>query len=290
MILPRINSTSLILAQTQDEAEPVLPQFFEPVEGIYNLSAVPDGESVIITFDSTDPHRSVILYRSTLPVRQPLDLMNAVLVQSGINSPAVDRPVPGLSWFYTVIYEDEITTGNMSVNPGVNATDSSVTISGGHIAERSMRPIPLPILTLNNITRRSFFLPETFEDVTLSERSLNILQNTRIPQKEPLAMKNPRVFSIDLEAPAGGEESALFQIVSEYFVNLEWDAARDSLQRYLFLPRSGDVEARARFYLGQTLYYTGNYREALMEFISFRSFNSVEANLWIDAVLTALVY
>jgi hypothetical protein len=102
-------------------------------------------------------------------------------------------------------------------------------------------------------------------------------------------LKIPRVFVVDLESPESGEESALFQIVNEQFCLLDWEGARVSLRHYLSLPRSRDVEARARFYLGQTLYYTGKYREALLEFLFIRSIHPVEANNWIDAILAAMV-
>jgi len=62
------------------------------------------------------------------------------------------------------------------------------------------------------------------------------------------------------------------------------------LQHYLSLPRSKGVEARARFYLGQTLYFIGNYRGALFEFLSIKSIHPVEANMWIDSILAAMVY
>jgi TolA-binding protein len=134
------------------------------------------------------------------------------------------------------------------------------------------------------------FLTEIPGSVPLSAESQNILRNTQLPQKAPLILKSPRVFSVDLTAPTGGEESALFQIISDYFVNFEWESARISLQHYLSLPRSREIEIRARFYFGQTLYYTGSYREALMEFLYFRSLDPSEANRWIDAVLTAMVH
>jgi len=125
---------------------------------------------------------------------------------------------------------------------------------------------------------------------SLSFGSASMLRNTLMPQKEPLDLKRPRVFSIDLVAPLSGEDSALFQIVMEYFLEFEWETTRINLQHYLSLPRTREVEARARFYLGQSLYYTGLYREALMEFLTFRSLYPDEAKVWIEAILTAMVY
>jgi hypothetical protein len=292
LILPRINSTSINFGQVQ-EGDRLVQGAETParelIQGVSNLRATQDGERVIITYDALGPRRNAILYRSMQPLRQPQDLLNAVIVQSGIVSGFVDFPVPGITWYYAVIFEDEIATGNMGIRPGVNATVSPVTITSQHTTERSLRPIPLPMLTLRN-TMPEGFLGKTSEQRPLSMESVNMLRDIQMPSKMPMTFKSPRIFAVDMEAPTGGEESALFQIVMEHFVTFEWENARISLQYYLSLPRSRDVEARARFYLGQTLYYTERYREALMEFLSFRTLHPAEANNWIEAVLTAMVY
>jgi hypothetical protein len=302
LILPRINSTSLLPAQAQvqpQDEEPVSPSVpsitavpspEKPVEGIYNLRATLDGDKVVITYEMEGPKRNAILYRSTQPVRRPQDLLNAVIVQSKVSSPFIDLPVPGLSWYYAVVYEDEISSGSMGIKPGFNATVSSVTIIGEQSAERSLRPIPLPVMTLRNTMPEGLFLTEIPGQMPLSKETSGILRDAKMPSKAPLNLKRPRVFAVDLIAPTGGEESALFEIVMENFVKFEWDTARINLQHYLSQPRSSEIESRARFYLGQAMYYNGFYREALMEFLSFRSFNLGEANKWIDAVLSAMVY
>jgi len=303
LILPRINSTSLVpreaapgtsgLAQEEDASQSpgtaALPSV-KPAEGIYNLKAAQDGDRIIITYEIEGPKRNAILYRSTQPVRRPADLLNAVIVQSRLTSPFIDLPVPGLSWYYAVVYEDEISSGNMGIRPGFNATVSPVTITGDQVTERSLRPIPLPVMTLRNAIPESLFLTDIPGQLPLSRETSGILRDTQMPQKAPLNLKRPRVFAVDLVAPTGGEESALFEIIMEHFVKFQWDTARVSLQHYLSQPRSAEVEARARFYLGQALYYNGSYREALMEFLTFRSLNLGEANKWIDAVLSAMVY
>ncbi|MCL2800928.1 MAG: hypothetical protein FWD28_04135 [Treponema sp.] len=296
IILPRINSTSLILAQSQDDETVYLSagESAQIQEGIYNLRADQNEDRVIITFEASDQfdeqRRNAILYRSTQPVQRPQDLLNAVIVRSRITSPFIDYPVPGLVWYYAVIYEDEIASGDMGIKPGINATVNPVIITGDYAAERSLRPIPLPVMTLHNTVPQSFFITEIPGKVPLSAQTESIINSAQMPGKPQLELKRPRVFAVDLVAPTGGEESALFQIVTEYFTAFEWEAARTNLQRYLSLPRSREVEARARFYLGQTLYFTANYREALMEFLTFRSFHLPEANSWIEAVLSAMVY
>lgn len=305
IILPQINSTSLIIAQSESEAPHTVlvmpPSGAMPAtvtEGIFNLRANQDGDRVIISFETAEsseavpppPRRNAILYRSTQPIRRPQDLLNAIIVRSRIISPFVDYPVPGLTWYYAVIYEDEIASGNMGIMPGINSTIIPVTITGELVQERALRPIPLPAMTLHNTTPETLFITEIPQQVPLSVESREIIRGTQLPPKEPYVPRRPRVFSVDLVAPTGGEESALFEIVMEYFVNFKWENARDGLQNYLSLPRTREVEARARFYLGQTLYYTGSYRQALMEFLSFRSFHLPEANSWIETVLSAMVY
>ena len=289
IILPGINSTVPDDEALAQEISGITAP--EQTEGIHNIKAVQDGDRVIITFDSSaSSGRNAILYRSTLPVNAPQDMLHAVIVQPRITSPYVDLPVPGISFYYTIIFEDDIANGTMEIKPGINSTVSAVKITDEQNQERSLRPIPLPMLTLRNAMPESFFITDAPLQIPLGAESSGILRDIQMPLKEPLEYKKPRVFSSDLIAPAGGEESALFQIVMEHFSKFEWDNAVINLQNYLSLPRTKEVEARARFYLAQAYYYTGNYREALMEFLVFRTYNPAEANNWIDAVLSAMVY
>jgi hypothetical protein len=291
VIIPRVNSTNVnisgaapedVLVQKEPEAS--------PIQGISNLTARLDGERVLITFDMNGPRKNAVLYRSTQPVKEPRDLLNAVMVQSVIRSPYIDYPVPGLSYYYALIYEDEISGGRLEITPGINSTISAVIVYGGGTAERALRPIPLPAMTLNNALPDGYFLPDSGGSVSLSDNAAKVIRNTSVPEKTPPEQRKPRAFRVDLQAPSGGEDSALFEIISESFVKRDWEKARTDLQHYLSLPRSTDVEARARFYFGQTLYFTGNYKGALFEFLSIRSIHPVEANMWIDSILAAMVY
>ncbi|MCL1954685.1 MAG: hypothetical protein FWF68_00160 [Spirochaetes bacterium] len=290
IIIPQINS---IIVNIVSPGEPVYvsPSVTEEwnAQGIFNLRARNDGERVVITFNTTNMQKRAVLYRSAQPIIKNEDLLNAVVVRSGIRSPFTDMPAPETAWYYTVIYEDEISNGNINIKPGVNSTASPVFAYGEETAYSFIRPIPLPILTLDDFGTGGF-LPHTSRELPLSNEAANIAGSVRPLHNEPLIFKKPRVFAIDMEAPAGGEEAALAQIIKEFFGKFDWEGASMNLQQYLSLPRSKDVQMRASFYFAQTLYYTGRYSEALMEFLSFRSVNSVEANSWIDAVLSAMVY
>jgi len=295
-IIPQVNSISIDLASVQmpsDPAQMFYEQSVPPVsiyepQGISNLWTKNDGDRVIITYTNSNPQKTAVLYRSTRPLMQPYDLLGAVVVKSGVTSPFIDVPLPGQSWYYAVIYEDEISDGSYRIRPGVNATTSAVTVYGDTAEQDFMRPIPLPFLTLNNYVSGGF-LPDNPRRVPLDTEVPEIRDSQR-SEKPSLELKKPRVFAMDLQSPATGEEAVLYQIIKEYFEKFDWENARDSLQDYLSLPRSSGVQARARFYLGQTHYFTGNYREALWEFLFFRTINPPEANRWIDAVLAAMVH
>jgi len=289
-IIPRVNSTTVNVSGAAEEVTDKNEPQAAPIQGISNLSARLDGDRILIAFDVNGPLKNAILFRSTQPVKEPRDLLNAVMVQSGARSPFIDYPVPGLSYYYALIYEDEISGGSMEITPGVNATISGVTVYSGKAAERALRPIPLPALTLNNNLTEGYFLPDTAAPGSLSDDAARIIRNAPVPEKPPLEQRNPRIFTIDLQAPAGGEDSALFDIISESFVKRDWEKARKELQHYLSLPLSKDVEARARFYFGQALYFIGNYKGALFEFLSIRPIHPAEANMWIDSTLAAMVY
>ncbi|MDR3020995.1 MAG: hypothetical protein LBU66_08885 [Treponema sp.] len=292
VIIHSVNTASIGVSQPPAPVAQTPPVEAAPViQGISNLRTRQEGERVIITFNHVEQldvnQRSAILYRSMQPVRRPQDLLNATIVQSRVTSPFTDIPVPGINWYYAVVFEDEISLGNVGIRPGINATSTAILISTDRTAGRAMRPMPLPVLSLRDTS--SGFIADVSHELPLSSDSVRMIQNARFPSQAPQSIKAPRVFAMDLQTPAGGEESALFQIIKDHFERFDWEGARVSLQHYLSLPRSKEVEARGRFYLGQTLYYTGNYREALMEFLSFRSFNPVEANAWVDAVLSAMV-
>jgi hypothetical protein len=255
------------------------------------LAARADGERVIITHYSDNTNKDTVLYRSTQPIMRRSDLLNASIVRSGMGAQFIDYPIPGFPWYYAVIYEDEIVRGNVEIRPGINATTSAVVISGGFEAAGAIRSIPLPFIT-------AYFAAPSYgnyfwkipEKVPLGVQAQKALEDLSMPQKPPLSQKRPQVFSRDMEFPGGGEEASLMQIVQDSFSKRDWEKARIELQNYLGLPRSKEVEGRARFYLGQCWYFAGKYREALVEFLSVQSRYPAQANDWIDASLAALIH
>jgi hypothetical protein len=296
IVIPGIN-TIMVIFETPAE-DPFLTGAGEPFPelGISGLRARVEGEGVIITYNpggvSESGLKNAILYRSARPIKQPRDLLDAVIVLTGISSPYVDYPIPGLPWYYAVILEDDITGGNMGIYPGRNATGTAVEITVGETPSgdsHSIRSLPLPDMSVHNAVPGSDYFSAIPNPEPLSPETIKALEGVLKAPVFPPPARKPRVFNRDLAVPAGGEDSELMHIVQDSFTRQDWRSTNTELLRYLSLPRSADTEARARFYLGQTYYFSGKYREALVEFLLFQSMYPNEAYVWIEATLTALV-
>jgi TolA-binding protein len=132
--------------------------------------------------------------------------------------------------------------------------------------------------------------PELSAPAPLSRQTAQILKSLTNARDSPALRQTPKAFSGDLRASAGEDAASLGSIVRGVFANREWDAARTALLHYLSLPQTEQAQARARYYLGQTYYFSGQYREALLEFLSVRTLEPAEVSAWIDAALAALVH
>ncbi|GHV58525.1 hypothetical protein AGMMS49579_26140 [Spirochaetia bacterium] len=300
LIIPLSNTIS---ADASFVADPVLATVSTPddarteVEEISALQAVIDGEGVTISFEATNSLRNTVLYRSVQPIQGAEDLLRAVIVQAGLTSPFVDYPVPGISYYYAVVFEDELSRGSVKIVPRKNATTEPVEVSSligrvglpwAHIEPRSM---PLPLMALNYAVPGIDSFSELSRSIPLSPEAARALSN--IPKRNPeiVVPQKPRAFNVDLNKDNNGpgEESDLKAIVQGSFLAQDWEKAIAELRRYLTIPRSELTEARSRFYLGQSLFFSGNYREALFEFIMIKAQFPREATEWIDASLAQLI-
>jgi hypothetical protein len=271
-----------------------------PDTGVSGLEAAVQENSVIISYQNINGNKSAILYRSVAPISQMSDLVRAVIVRSGVNSPVTDYPVPGIPYYYAVIFEEDLTRGNVRIVPGANATVQPVSVSdaenqlglpvGTENQRQGIRAMPLPLISLYAAAPSLNSTGEIPQPGPLGSEAAKAIAGIKVPEAsvEP-PLKNPRAFSQDLEIPAGGEEYTLRSIVQDSFVKRDWPRARDELIRFLALPRSAATEARARFYLGQAYYFSALYRESLFEFLMVEAQYPQEAAEWMQAVLVRMV-
>ena len=259
--------------------------------GVSSLEVVPQDDRVIITF-SVENVRSAALYRSIRPIAHTPDLLGAVIIQTRITSPFTDFPVPGIPYFYAVIDEDDLLGGTVSIVPGLNATRSPVEISmsrgapGLDAPAQSIRAMPLPQLATMTAASGNELSANASAPVELSPQAARVLES--IPVRPPVdpASRSPRVFARDLEVyTAGGEEQALSYIIRGSFGRRDWESARNELSSFLALPRSPEVTARSRFYLGQCFYFMNRPREGLFEFLAIQDLFPGESREWVQASL-----
>ncbi|MDR3167063.1 MAG: hypothetical protein LBT93_03890 [Treponema sp.] len=263
--------------------------------GIFSLEAKVEEDRVVIRYRTVDGSKDTVLYRSVRPITQTADLLNAVIVQSGVTTPFADYPVPGIPYYYAIIFEEELTTGQVGIFPGYNATITAVEIPAGRYrvglpgSQEDIRSIPLPEISRYTTLSGA----NVFSDpppIELSAEAARAVAGLGAPKKSPSRPdKFSRVFAQDLEAPAGGEDYTLRTIVQGPFIKQDWNSAREELIRFLSLPRSETSEARARFYLGQSYYFSGYPREALFEFLMMQSYHPEETGGWIQATLANLI-
>ena len=99
----------------------------------------------------------------------------------------------------------------------------------------------------------------------------------------------PYVFRSDLESQSSsGDDYALRKIVADGFKSEKITATLAALDEYLSLRRGDQAAARARFYRGEALYFSGKYEDALLEFLLARDIYANQAGEWIQYTLGAL--
>lgn len=84
-----------------------------------------------------------------------------------------------------------------------------------------------------------------------------------------------------------GDDYSLFVIVDSFVKTKKWPEAQAELKRFLQINRTEEAAARAYFYLGQSLYFNGNYKEALACFQKSRVLYPVLSKRWITETLDA---
>ena len=287
---PYINAENTVCIQmtgsiglTGIQGAAVQPAEQPPAAVITNIKALADNEKVIISFNS-DAGINPVLYRGTRPIRNTTDLLGSVIIQSNVTSPFYDFPVHGIPYYYAVIPANELNRGNVTIQPGINATEDPAGIN----AEKSSaeaRSVPLPLIAPGSAVSENFSGETTNRPQDLSPAVNQALADIPPYRKDPMPEMFSQVFPQDLKTAGGGEDYLLASIVQNRFLYREWEITADELTRFIALPRSKNTEARARYYLGQCLFFTGSYRDALFEFLSVRSVYPEAAAEWIQAVL-----
>lgn len=281
------------------EPEPAPPPPEPPREPPPSVRALVERDGVRITWEPLRPGRRVVLYRSPSPIRSLSDLLSASWVASVEESAEgiLDFPVPGIGYYYALVDDEGLRSGSPELSPGRNVTSETVLVPAGRYRiglpeiPYASRSLPLPFLALTRGVEAGSSplpgglpLPEPSRLSSDTEKAVSrILRNAPDLRLSP---PDPVILPEDLESSAvGGEEYTLRIIVRDRMMKRDWKGASDELARYLSLNRSPDASSRARFYRGQALAYSGQYREAFFEFLLSQDLLYRPSNVWIDWLL-----
>jgi hypothetical protein len=298
LLIPFRNKTTTAVSVQTTAPEEELAARITGIKAAISAS----GDGVEVTFTSSSPARDLLLFWGTAPLASPDDLLrsaSATELDPGTTR-YVQPALPGIDYWFAVMDAGLYKLGQATVAQGVNATAVPVrmplnpsrlsAVSGG--PGRRITPLPslsMPFGVLNGQQSGDSGLVQTPPEKQLSAaatRTIGLLMQgiARPPAAEP----SPEIFPSDISPVAGTELSQLQRIVTGPFTGGDMGGAQKQLLSFLAMRRAADVDAHARFYLGQASYFLGQTRDALMEFLIAEDFYFQRVQPWKDACFQRL--
>jgi hypothetical protein len=273
--------------------------FLEPCAGAAAVSSA--GDAVEVAFSSSSRGRDLLLFRGTVPLLTPEDLVRSVSVTQ--LDPGTTRYIlpafSGVDYWFAVLDAGLYKIGQAPLEKGANATAApvQVPVGAGRVSlappPAPRRALPLPSLQVTFGVQSGVPLANTEEHPPEREisgaaaKSLALLLS-EVPPTPPRQMK-PQVLAVDATPMPGGELARLRDIVTGPFLGGDVKGAQKMFLDFLRLPRTAEIEAHARFYLGQTYYIEGRQRDALLQFLLAQEHYYQETKPWKDACFELLI-
>lgn len=146
-----------------------------------------------------------------------------------------------------------------------------------------MRNIPLPKAELTD--------EKNLKSAVFGKKAMNApheFAENYINRKNKITKMH--VFEEDMICPEGGDEYFLFKILKATFAKKDFKNAIVSLNEFLSVHRSEEVQKRALFYLGESYYFTKDYRNALYNFLTVKEDFNELSKKWIDSSLDLIEF
>jgi hypothetical protein len=300
------------------------PQYITPsVNGIpenpstlmlTGLSAYPDGAGIRINFISANPSKHAVVYRNVAPILQLKDLLTAaVAALPGAASPFIDKVNVGVPCYYAVVYDEDLRGGSAYIYPGYNSTVYPVMVTSTGAVQVSAGPaLPgSPPLTSSTIAAKPVTTnPSSGEKLSLEAAAAlsksgftsmglgnypiasNVTDKQVALREIHSVMTEPRIFDEDVGGganfPVELSDAELSNIVVNLILQRRWIEAALPLRTLSRSAAKPAVRVRAGFYLGQCLYFMGEYKSAITELLAVQSVFPDETNAWIKACLDSL--
>jgi hypothetical protein len=266
---------------------------------VSNLSALTKGDAILVSYNAP-PKARLVLYRGASPIVKAADLLDATLVAAFTDKDGsfADYPAPGVDYYYAVLGEEDLKSGNIALSPGVNSLKIPIQVraaaisSGFGVTLPSSRTPPLPYFLIEDgVAGKAVALldegpPPERAVTTETAKAIDVIL-AKAPKLTP-SLPLAAVLKEEKASPTGGEDYALSVIVSGKIAVKDWPGAIDQLRKYLSLNRGPKVQARAHFYLGEALAFSGSRRDAFFEFLSARDFYPIETKPWIEYSLRTI--
>ena len=266
---------------------------------------------VLVPFTAYPADRKLVVFRRAAPIASLADLKDATLLgnTTGAQAPFRDTPAPGLEFYYALLdaqafadgKKDAFQVDNTTDRPAgfplvalptdVQATTLDSTLRPG--IDRSTRSLPLPRLQVGTEPDSGAPLVQSaFEPVqaqSLDPKTTAALKAWSKAVAAPVAgLPAPVVLPEERSATQKGAAQYLLQIQQAYLGPKDWKGAQQALETLLKLSLDDRTEARARFYLGETLAYQKAYRQSFVEFLSARAFYPAETTPFLEGLFIQL--
>ena len=240
------------------------------------------------------PVTKYLIYRDTKPFTEFNDINNATFItQIPSSKTGYTDTVKDLSdYFYAVIsFTDECCT---ILLPAMNATVTGVKIESrkadsfqnnkkepeNRFSDGSIRETPLPYLDL--IEGMSVTENKLSDEAVKKAKGLGITSRKKTKKLEPY------YFEEDMISAERGDAYYLFQTLTKYFTTCEYQDAIEGFKKLIGTNITQEVEHRTIFYLGESYYFSGDYKNAVRSFVKVQEYYPEECKRWLESSLDQL--
>ena len=266
---------------------------------IIGIQAMIVEDSIQVMFQSSNPDRELLLFRSNTPMRSTEDLLEAfapIQIEAGTTR-FTDYPIPGVEVYYAVIDTEVFKLGKQELVAGQNSTDRPVSVPlevervalppAAAKGQRAAPSVTLPYLQLRLDSSGRFALPQTVQQ--LDPQTQGAIARI-LSDAPPLEARQRSVVILpeDKGTLAAGESASLQKILREHLLTGDYRGVESKLHGFLNLQRSAYTEARVRFYLAQAYYFQGLYEEALLEFVLAQDELYAPVQPWLESCFRRL--
>ncbi len=232
----------------------------------------------------------ILVYRSKIPVTSFDQIKNETPAATLLADTTgwTDNLTDYSDYFYAVIaYTDEpydlilvsinSTVAGVHINYAQNQNDETLVEEEKKYEDGISRELPLPFLDLSEgkESGQNYF----------SETTLQKVRELGVSGKKNIKKLDAYYFEEDLISPDSGDDYLLFDILKNHFIQKKYDTAASQLERLISANIADSTKNRAYFYLGESYYLSGKYKDAIKYFVQVEDVYPSLSKKWLDSSL-----